>query len=360
MDAGADGRKIIHCDCDCFFAAVEIRDDPSLAELPIAVGGSHRRRGVIATCNYRAREYGIHSAMPTARALRLCPGLVLIPPDFEKYREAAMAVRRIFHRFTDRVEPLSLDEAYLDVSDSEHCRGSATLIAREVRSAIRREVGITASAGVAPNKFLAKIASDWRKPDGLFVVCPDDVDTFVSGLPVRKLSGVGKATERKLDRFGVVTCGDLRRIGLAELVDAFGAFGHRLYELSRGIDNRPVMVERIRKSLSVEQTYAADLPDLDSCLAKLPELFMQFRQRLRRLDDRYQVTRQFLKIRFDDFTITTVERHCPGGVALESYQRLCDEGWRRGTRPVRLLGVGVRLADMAPGSGGRQLALFDA
>ena len=179
-------RKIIHCDCDCFYASVEMRDDPALRGVPLAVGGASDRRGVIATCNYEARSYGVRSAMPSAHAMRLCPSLVVIPPNFEKYRAAAYQVREIFHRYTDLVEPLSLDEAYLDVSDSEHFQGSATLIARAIREAVSQEVGITISAGVAPNKFLAKVASDWDKPDGLTTITPDQVEAFVSALPVRR------------------------------------------------------------------------------------------------------------------------------------------------------------------------------
>ncbi len=359
MSDVSESRKIIHCDCDCFFAAVEIRDDPVLAGRPVAVGGSASRRGVIATCNYEAREYGVHSAMASARALRLCPDLVLLPSNFEKYRQAALAVRHIFHQFTDQVEPLSLDEAFLDVTDSGHCGGSATLMAREIRARIAREVGITASAGVAANKFLAKIASDWRKPNGLFVIRPDQVDDFVRRLPVRKLPGVGKATGDKLSRLGIEDCGALQQWSELALRERFGVYGRRLYELCRGIDQRPVSAERSRKSLSVEHTFAADLPDLTSCEARVAELFSQLKSRLRRLDSRYGITRQFVKIRFDDFSITTVERHCAEGTVLASFLDLCAEGWQRRNRPVRLLGVGVRLLDMEGGGEGRQLPLFD-
>ena len=203
-------RKIIHCDCDCFYASVEIRDDPSLAGLPVAVGGSPERRGVITTCNYVAREYGVHSAMPSAHARRLCPGLVILPPDFDKYRAASRQIRQIFYDYTDLVEPLSLDEAFLDVSAASACHGSATLIARDIRRRVRAEVGITISAGVAPNKFLAKVASDWNKPDGDFVVLPEQVDAFVAALPVRRISGVGKATAERLSGMGVSICAHSR------------------------------------------------------------------------------------------------------------------------------------------------------
>ena len=182
-------RKIIHCDCDCFYAAVEMRDDASLRLLPIAIGGKADRRGVVATCNYNAREFGIRSAMPTAHALRLCPDLVVIPGTMAKYREAAHHIRQIFYRYTDKVEPLSLDEAYLDVTDCEECQGSATLIAQQIREVIAQEVGVTASAGVAPNKFLAKVASDLNKPDGQYVITPKGVDEFVKTLEVKRIFG---------------------------------------------------------------------------------------------------------------------------------------------------------------------------
>ena len=188
--SGALPRKIIHCDCDCFYAAVEVRDDPCLAGRPLAVGGRPERRGVVATCNYEARAFGIHSAMAMAQALRRCPDLVVLPPDFPRYRRVAEQIRTIFRDFTPLVEPLSLDEAFLDVSASPRHGGSATRIAEEIRARVRGEVGITVSAGVAPNKFLAKVASDWRKPDGLFVIPPTAVDAFVRALPVRRLFGV--------------------------------------------------------------------------------------------------------------------------------------------------------------------------
>lgn len=355
-------RKIIHCDCDCFYAAVEMRDDPSLACVPLAVGGSAERRGVVATCNYLAREFGIHSAMPMARAVRLCPSLVVAPPDFTKYRAVSQQIRDIFHAFTDRVEPLSLDEAFLDVSDATDFSGSATLIAEQIRRQIKREVGITVSAGVAPNKFLAKIASDWNKPDGLFVITPDEIDAFVEKLSVAKLFGVGKVTEKRLNDLGVSTCGDLRTVALAELMERFGVMGQRLYELCRGEDQRQVRTDRQRKSLSVETTFVTDLADVDACLGPLAELFDKLSGRHGKLDSAQQSeikrqTRQFLKMRFDDFTVTTIERQLTGGLTLSGYEKLCEEAWQRRRRPVRLLGIGLRFA--ACDRDDKQYSLFD-
>jgi len=263
-------RKIIHCDCDCFYASIEMRDNPELANLPIAVGGSPNRRGVVATCNYEARKYGIHSAMASATARKLCPDLIIIRPDMEKYRQASQLIHQVFQRFTELIEPLSLDEAYLDVSECEKYAGSATRIASAIRSEVHESVGITISAGIAPNKFLAKIASDWQKPNGQYVIRPDQVQSFVATLPVKKLHGVGKVTAAKMKRLGLECCEDLRNLGEEELRKHFGSFGDRLHMLSQGIDNREVQTNRVRKSLSVENTYAEDLPSLERCLDALP------------------------------------------------------------------------------------------
>ncbi|UTW46268.1 DNA polymerase IV [bacterium SCSIO 12696] len=353
-------RKIIHIDCDCFYAAVEMRDDPSLRDVPIAVGGEADRRGVIATCNYPAREYGVRSAMASAHARRLCPGLILIPPRMDKYREAAQQIRKLFFSYTELVEPLSLDEAFLDVSDCQNCQGSATLIAKQIRQRIADEVGVTASAGAAANKFLAKVASDWHKPNGQKVIIPTEVPDFLRRLPVNKIFGVGKVTAAKLDRMGIATCGDLQRHSLPSLVESFGVFGQRLYQLSRGQDERPVKPHRRRKSLSVEHTYTNDLPDVDSCVNKLPELLVEFKGRLCRVDDSYKVVRQFIKLKFNDFTITTLERSNDPALTMDSFAVLVREAFVRGNRPVRLIGIGVRFVDLQPHRDFTQLDLpFD-
>ena len=348
-------RKIIHCDCDCFYASVEMRDDPSLRGRPLAVGGRADQRGVIATCNYEARRYGIHSAMATAQAVKLCPDLILIPPNMEKYRIASRQIMDIYRDYTDLVEPLSLDEAYLDVTNSPHCKGSATLIAQEIRRRIFETVGITASAGVAPNKFVAKIASDWNKPDGLFLVRPGEVDAFVAALPVKKLFGVGKVTAAKLHSLGAQTCGDLRDWNIDKLQQHFGSFGARLYDLCRGIDYREVNPVRERKSISTEETYTPDVPDLAGCLALLPDLYEHLLGRIKRNNAEKFINKLFVKIKFADFQRTTVE--CVGYAPnMETYRRLMETGWLRASRPVRLLGVGVRLSDTETVE---QLSLFD-
>jgi len=350
-------RKIIHCDADCFFAAIEMRDDPSLKGRPMAVGGHSDRRGVISTCNYEAREFGIHSAMASATAMRLCPDLIIVPGNMEAYREASQSMREIFFDYTDLVEPLSLDEAFLDVTESTRCRSSATLMAEEIRQRIFEAINITVSAGVAPNKFLAKVASDWNKPNGLCVVPPSEVESFVRPLPVKMIYGVGKVTAEKLKRMGVETCADLRRFDQYELNERFGSFGQRLHNLCRGIDERPVSPSRRRKSLSVEHTYNEDLQSVDLCLAKLPDLFVELKSRLQRLDDGYQITKAFVKVKFNDFTSTTLER-AGTGARLSDYRALLADAAQRQSLPVRLLGIGVRLLDLGGEERARQLDLF--
>ena len=335
-------RKIIHCDCDCFYAAIEMRDNPALVGKPLAVGGRSDQRGVVATCNYEARAFGVRSAMPTSQALQRCPDLIVLPPAMEKYRAASRQILAIYRDYTDLVEPLSLDEAYLDVTASPQFRGSATLIAQDIRARIAETIGITASAGVAPNKFLAKIASDWHKPNGQFVIRPDEVEAFVAQLPVGKLFGVGKVTTAKINRLGAFTCADLRQWTIADLQRHFGKFGGSLYWLCRGIDRRSVNPSRERKSVSVEETYSRDLPDLDACQRELSPLIELLVQRVRRAQAERAIRKLFVKLRFDDFRRTTAE--CVSmTIDVAQCRRLLDTAFERGKRPVRLIGVGVRL-----------------
>jgi DNA polymerase-4 len=335
-------RKFIHCDCDCFFAAIEMRDDPALRGQPVAVGGDAGQRGVIATCNYEARAFGVHSAMASATARKLCRDLIIIPPDMDKYREASQQVRRIFLDYTPLVEPLSLDEAYLDVTGSTACKGSATLIARDIRRRVREEVGITVSAGIAPNKFLAKIASDWHKPDGQFAITPDQVADFMLRLPVRKIHGVGKVTAQRMQLLGIDTCIDLQRYSVVELIEQFGSFGERLHALCRGEDDRRIELHHERKSISVEQTYAQDLQNVELCVAALPALLDDLLERVARHDNGFTIGKQFVKLKFNDFVSTTVEQ-AASAPDLDNLAALCRTGFARGNnKPVRLLGIGVR------------------
>jgi DNA polymerase-4 len=265
-------RKIIHVDMDAFYASVEQRDDPQLRGKPVIVAW-RGNRSVVCAASYEARKFGVRSAMPAIRAEHLCPNAIFLPPDFPRYRAVSSRVREIFKRHTDLIEPLSLDEAYLDVSENKTGLPTATQVARTIREQIRSELSLTASAGVAPAKFLAKIASDWKKPDGLFVIQPEEVDSFLLPLPVGRLPGVGKVTEEKLKGFDVQTIADLRKMDLSTLEGRFGLYGVRLYELARGIDESEVIPDRPTQSISSEDTFEQDvlLTEMEPMIRKLAE-----------------------------------------------------------------------------------------
>lgn len=261
MTAADNGyvRKIIHVDMDAFYASIEQRDDPSLRGRPVVVAW-RGARSVVCAASYEARTFGVRSAMPALRAERLCPEAVFVPPDFTRYRTASRQAREIFSRHTDLIEPLSLDEAYLDVSENKTGLPTATRVASAIRTQIREELHLTASAGIAPNKFLAKIASDWRKPDGQFVILPEQVHDFLTPLPVGRIPGVGKVMERRLESLGVRTVGQLRELSVQKLLAEFGRYGRRLHELSQGIDERPVQPDQPVQSISAEDTFEQDVP----------------------------------------------------------------------------------------------------
>lgn len=331
-------RKIIHVDMDCFYAAIELRERPELQGRPVAVGGSSGR-GVLTTCNYEARAFGCHSAMPAFKARALCPELILLPTNFELYRRESARIREIFAQFTDLIEPLSLDEAYLDVS---HLDSEAATIAWEIRERIRLETRLTASAGIAPNKFLAKIASDWRKPDGQFEVRREEIDAFLTGLPVKKIWGVGKRTAQRLNEAGIHTCGDLRGHSEVALVRRFGKFGRSLYALCRGIDDRPVNPHRERKSLSNERTFRENLTELDEGLERLEELMLELQEDLAGRHDDREIRECVVKVKFEDFQVTSAQRAAET-VEPGLMRDLLVEAWDRGGgRSVRLIGAGVR------------------
>ena len=332
-------RKIIHLDMDCFYAALEVRDRPELRLEPVAVGGLSSR-GVLTTCNYAAREFGIHSAMPNFIALRKCPHLIIVPIRFDVYRFESKRIRSIMKEYTDLIEPLSLDEAYLDVSESKR---SATSIAQEIRRRIRQTTGLVASAGVAPNKMLAKIASDWEKPDGLFHISSDEIDDFMKDLPVSKIWGIGKKTAEKLLAKQITTCGQLQTFTSLELTHMFGKFGGDLYELCRGIDNRSVIPNRIRKSISVERTFSTNLETLDQCILKTRDIYQELQEDLLDLKSDRPLSKLFIKVKFSDFSRTTVERT---GIDISEFSalELLKEAFARKALPVRLIGLGVRFA----------------
>jgi len=329
---------------DCFYAAIEVRDRPSLRGKPVGVGGARERRGVLTTCNYEARKFGVRSAMPTFMALQRCPNLIVLPTRFDVYRREAAVIRGILHRFTSIIEPLSLDEAYLDVTAHPNAPGA---LAHEIRSAIFHKTKLTSSAGVAPNKLIAKIASELNKPNGQFEVKQEDIAEFMRDLAVRKIWGIGEKSERKLEELGVKTCSDLQRFSRPELVDVFGKFGLDLYDLCRGIDDRLVEPDRPRKSLSTEETFTVDLTTLEQCEERLEELFQDLMADLAQKESTREITKIFVKLKFTDFTRTTAER---AGLAptLEDFRLLLAEAFARTGKSVRLIGVGVRFAETMP------------
>jgi DNA polymerase-4 len=341
-------RKIAHIDMDCFYAAVEMRDNPSLRGKPLAVGSDPNKRGVLCTCNYEARKFGIRSAMPSSTAIKNCPQLIIVPVDMPRYKAESIKISEIIHRYTDRVEPLSLDEAYMDFTDTPHFSGSATLTVQAIRKAIFDELQLTASGGVAPNKFLAKIASDWKKPNGFFAITPDKVDEFVKTLAVGKIPGIGKVMESRLHGMNLRTCDDLQKMGRNELVRRFGGMGFRLFDLSRGIDDEPVVTNWVRKSLSVEDTFEHDVQGAEVCMLKLEAIYAEFMRRLSRQEENPIVpggrNQLFVKIKYGDFRQTTIERAFPA-LSLEAFQDLFLQRYGANPRPVRLLGLGIRWPD---------------
>lgn len=335
---------ILHVDMDAFYASVEELDDPGLAGLPVVVGGTPDGRGVVAAANYVARRYGIHSAMPAAQARRLCPDAIFIKSRMERYADVSRALRGIFARYTPLVEPLSLDEAFLDVASSARLFGDGAAIARRIKREIRCELGLVASVGVAPNKFLAKLASDLEKPDGLVIVPLDAIQDFLDPLPVSRLWGVGKVSNRSLAEMGVQTIGDLRRLPEELLTGRFGNTAGHLLQLARGIDDRRVVPDRDAKSISHETTFATDIGDAGVLRSWLLELTEQVATRLRR--QRLRGKTVFIKVRYADFrTVTRSESlESPSSVTRELYAsavRLLRAQLARSPRPVRLLGMGT-------------------
>jgi DNA polymerase-4 len=336
-------RRIIHLDMDAFYASVEQRDDPALRGRPVAVGGPADGRGVVAAASYEARRFGVRSAMPMARALRQCPELVVVRPDFARYREASRRVMAILGSVTPLVEPLSLDEAYLDVTENALGMPLATDVARELKRRIHGELALTASAGVAPNKFLAKIASGWRKPDGLTVIAPERVEAFLQQLPVEALWGVGPVTAGKLHAIGITRLVEVRTADREILAGAVGSLADWLLRLAHGDDPRPVMPERERKSVSAETTYAEDLRDLGRMQAEVARLARRVAGVLGQ--QALHARTVTLKVRYDDFA--TVTRSHTDAVAVADAAAIADRACallhrtQAATRPVRLLGVGA-------------------
>lgn len=346
-------RKVLHIDCDCFFAAVEMRENPQLCHVPIAIGGHSERRGVISTCNYPARKFGIHSAMATAQALKKCPDLILLPGNMALYREVSQQVMAIIQRYGIAYEQVSVDEAYLELDPDD----SAIDIGNRIRAEVEAEVGITVSVGAAPNKFLAKIASDWNKPNGLFAVKPHKVDVFVSQLEVRKIPGIGPKTAERLAEKGIVLCSDAQAYSLIELVNLFGRTGASLYKRCRGEDERTLSLGRVRKSISVEHTFAQDIFLAEQLNDEVESLWQKFLQRTDKANIDSRSLAPFVKVKFNDFSQTTLADQLQT-VSLDSFRQLLQQARLRHDESeiqgVRLIGIGGRCPDINE----QQLALF--
>jgi len=356
--AGPPGRRIIHVDMDAFYASVEQRDDPALRGQPVAVGGS-RERGVVAAASYEARTFGVKSAMPSVTARRLCPDLVFVRPRFDVYRDVSRQIRAIFARYTALIEPLSLDEAYLDVTDDLAGLGSATATALAIRAAIKEETGLTASAGISYNKFIAKIASDQNKPDGQCVITPARGPGFVAALPVKRFHGVGPKTAEKMSRLGIETGADLRAKSRDWLLATFGSWGGYLHEAARGLDDRAVRPDRIRKSVGAENTFFTDLRSPTELIEALDAIVETVWPRIEESQSRGRTVT--LKVKYDDFRQITRARSFAEAVADRAQFAETGKALMLALcpveRPVRLLGLTLSALDQADAEGPAQLGL---
>jgi DNA polymerase-4 len=334
------GRQVLHVDCDCFFAAVEMRDQPQYRNVPLAIGGSTDRRGVISTCNYQAREFGVRSAMATAQALKLCPDLKLVAGNMEKYRTASQQVMDILRVYGLQFEQVSIDEAFLELPPASN----APLIAQQIRRQVETEVGITVSVGMAPNKFLAKIASDWHKPNGQFAVLPSDVESFVEALNVRKIPGVGPKSAEKLNNLGLHTCKHIKELPLEWLIKKFGKSGKMLHDRANGIDHRSLSTHYQRKSISIERTFSEDINQGADIALALDEIWPKFLTRVESVGLSLDKLAPFVKVKFSDFHVTTLANH-QKKATVENYLALLNEASIRDKLAIRLIGLGGKLIE---------------
>ena len=354
-------RKIIHIDMDAFYAAIEQRDNPAYRQRPIIVGGRPHSRGVVATCSYEARRFGIHSAMPSAKAYQLCPQAIFVKPRFDIYRETSQQIRNIFAHYCDRIEPLALDEAYLDVSNSNWFQGSASLLAKQIKDEIFQQTGLTASAGVSYNKFLAKLASEHRKPDGLFLIPPEQGEAYVAQLAIEKFHGIGPATANKMHQLGVHNGSQLKQLSLELLQQHFGKAAQQYYNIARGLDHRPVNAERTRKSIGSEVTFEHDISDRQVLIDHLQQLL---RKCLNRLNETHQNAYTLtIKIKFDNFVQITRGRTLPQALRSDlETQPLLEELLHSATieqRKIRLVGITLSGLEEHQSAAYRQLDLFE-
>ena len=330
---------------DSFFASIEIRDNPNLQNKPVAVGGKATERGVLTTCNYLARKYGLHSAMSSKTAIQLCKDLIILPVDIAKYRKISKEIFKIFKCYSKKIEPVSIDEAFLDVSESGYCQGDPEEMARQIRSCIKIDFGITASAGISSNKLIAKICSDWKKPDNQFSICDDEIQNFIKTVSLKSIPGIGRVNFKKCKTLNMTSCSDMQKMSKDELIRIFGSYGYTLFNLVRGIDNREIETNRTRKSISVEDTFLHDLNNTTLCVQQLSILYTKLIERCKSSNVNTNDVREiFLKIKFNDFeTITRQKKSC--NIELNEFIILFDSNVVKIIKPIRLLGIGFRLND---------------
>ena len=336
-------RKIIHIDMDSFFASIEIRDNPKLKDKPVAVGGKAAERGVLTTCNYLAREYGLHSAMSSKKATQLCKDVIILPVDIAKYRRESIEIFKIFKCYSKKIEPVSIDEAFLDVSDSKYCDSDPEEMARQIRLCIKKDFGLTASAGISSNKLIAKICSDWRKPDNQFCVYDHDISNFIRDVSLKSIPGIGKVNYKKCMNLSMAKCEDMYRVPRSDLVKLFGSYGNILFDLIRGVDNREVETNRVRKSVSVEDTFLHDLRDINSCLEKISMLHTKLLNRCKSSKIKTgNVKEIFIKIKFNDFEIISRQKKSKN-LDICEFENLFSMNILKITKPIRLLGLGFKI-----------------
>ena len=330
---------------DSFFASVEIRDKPELRNKPVAVGGKAHERGVLTTCNYVAREYGLHSAMPTKKALSLCKNLIVLPVDIEKYKRESKEIFKVFKCYSKKIEPISIDEAYIDVTDSDYCESDPEKMAYQIRSCIWKDFKITASAGISCNKLLAKICSDWNKPNNQYSLSDDQVSDFIKDIRLDKIPGIGKVNFEKCIDLNMKYCKDMYFYSSDELEQIFGSFGANLYNLIRGIDPRDVNINRVRKSVSVEDTFLEDIKNIESCIPKIGFLYKKLIKRCENNKiSQDSVKEIFIKVKFNDFKVISRQFKC-NSLNLKSYIQLFNNNINDPIKPIRLLGLGFTLKD---------------
>jgi DNA polymerase-4 len=338
-------KKIIHIDMDSFYASIEISEKPFLKDKPVAVGGKPTERGVLTTCNYIARRYGIHSAMSSKKAMSICKNLIILPVDIEKYKTISKEIFKIFKCYSNKIEPISVDEAYIDVTQSEYCRGDPEEMAKQMRSCILKDFKITASAGISCNKLISKICSDFKKPNNQYRICDDEIPEFIKNVRLNKLPGIGKVNFKKCLNLNMEHCKDMYNYSVDELIMIFGVYGKTLYNFIRGIDTRNVDISRVRKSISVEDTFLNDINNTEICISKISHLFEKLTKRCKINNVPQNLVKEiFIKIKFNNFQTITRQSKC-NELNSKRFIQLFTNNIDTIRRPIRLLGLGFTIKD---------------